>query len=563
MADKKPGWFKRTWDGLNDNLGLFGAIVLAIFFGVFQFFPGADTLLISLFVSDTSVQVIPLELNSDARTAVTELNSSIVKYLGGYAQSTSIALFKIFLLMTAVMSLILGVQKKRVEKNLEEKQEAAFLANEVKVRDLLEAHWESIKEQSLPVSTGVDNIQFGVSALDGSVKEVKEAFFSDQKVETIRVGIFDELLAYSPFFVADELGFFIEENLRVVVQPIFADEIIAEKLRAKEIDFGIGDPIFALEEIGQSDERLQILLPMVKRLDITAICRSDLFDDKEKIKDRTIRIVSFSSPSTTHCAAKRLEKELVNFGASVTIVEKSPDSHVFDDRSSVADLFDHETICLLWNPASSWAMQDLAKNHSGEFGLLSLAKTSEHNRKQISNWSVNKIVWGEDGPLVEDPDLKTWNPTVARVDATQLLASALIVSSELVSVRPNLCKRVFKALSRAHVRMAGADWGTEDKYFNNNKPRGPNLITAISGRVAKGADVDKGIIENLLNGKTAMNSMFPFIESRRTYKVSAYQKHLKNLHTLWYNYGSISGRIPEPHKALKSYDKYFVTFDEE
>lgn len=348
------------------------------------------------------------------------------------------------------------------------------------------------------------------------------------------------------------------ENGGSLGAQVRSDAGVADELRRGKIDFGVCDPIFALQNENKDVDNLSILMPIVKRLDVTALCNANLLDTLE---GKVITIACFSSPSTTYAAAKILRDELVQLGAKeVHLKEISSQDKRFNERSNVIKLLDEVEIALLWNPASSWAIDYFASNASGEYGVIYCKWGDIQSRKTMKNWSVVPITteFFTNDDLMPVKTHKPWVPTRKEASSNKLLAAGVLVREDMSTYRPELNRKIFKALSRALNRISGANWSKEGEYESGTGDK-PNLVSLITNHVNNNDGVDTKIIENLVGRKDSMTSIFPFIYSLKSYDPTTYRKHLQNLRDLWSYDTKFSDNFDTPtNKSLASYKSYFV-----
>lgn len=489
-------------------------------------------------------------------------------YLKLFSDGLVLILIKLFLFLFALTSYVFVFAKRKLKKDMLEEIDTAF---DTRMQATFSPVSTTITNVKTGLDTGLSNVKVGVDEafttvetgiksgltdVDAGIQKLQGLVSSPLEKEKIKIGIFNRLLAYSPLFVAENLGYFDDENLDVEIVIEGSDAEVAKELRAGNIDFGLCDPIFALQNENVKLDNLRILMPMVKRLDVTAICDADLLDD---LKNKKLTIACFSSPSTTHSAAMLLCKELKDLGAKeVTLKEISSRDVRFGDRSGVIKLIKEHSIALLWNPASSWAIDTFAKNNSGEYGILYCKWGDAESRSSLNNWSVLPITtnhYASDKPISKN-DHQPWVPTRQKKISNKLLAAGMLVREDRSSYRPDLNQKVFKALSRAFNRMTGADWVHEARHEEDDKP---NLVSLIANEVNNNEGVDSQIIKNLIKRKDSMKSMFPFIYSLKNYDPKTYSKHLKHLRELWSHDVEFSKDLDTTeNKSPASYRSYFV-----
>lgn len=364
--------------------------------------------------------------------------------------------------------------------------------------------------------------------------------------EVIRIGVFARLLAYAPLYVAQYLKFFEDEGLEVEVKVAGGDEQVAAGLRTGQYDFGICDPVFVLEDKAKSTERLKIVTPIAKRLDVTVVCRRDVLENKER---EPVTIAAFKRPSTTYACALKLKEDLDKLGLfkSIEIVELSSDDDRFLEPTPLAELLGKYDFVLLWNPATSWLYEGQVPG-AEQFGRLACLRRPG-SPVQSEHWRVKGF--GKDEAI--DLALEyLWNPNNAQGDGHKLLASALLTSEFMETHRRELCRKMFRAVSRALVRIEGANWELEKKTPYK-------LRKMIQDIMDNGDYLTDATLQRLISDPEASSlSVFPFIQGIYVYKQNDYARHLKNLRSLWANDPDSKSRF-QMFKAPKDYLAFFAS----
>ena len=344
------------------------------------------------------------------------------------------------------------------------------------------------------------------------------------------------------------LNFFEDEGLDVKFVIIGSDDGVAEKVRERHLHFGVCDPVCCFHSEREKLQGLRILMPVVKKLDLTVLGRLDLI---KSAKPSTCKIVTYKRPSTTFSAAMQLKKDLqmLETIGEVEIEERDSSDKCFTDRIELGKTLETTDVILLWNPASTWVTGGHVPNFE-KFGRLVCSR----NTSIVSNpkhWDV----LSNDDELLSD-DYYPWHPRNAAIDGHKMLASGLITSNYLVKHRPELCRRVFRAISRALVRIEGADWSREMDRRNKK-----SLEALLSESVGGGEYIQEGILRELVHNINTPEypSIFPFIQGIHDYDPKDYCRHLKNLRILWNNCEETSVDLEPFEDSDKDYMKYFIT----
>lgn len=72
--------------------------------------------------------------------------------------------------------------------------------------------------------------------------------FENARVRTVRVAQFDHTLVYLPLYVADAMGFFARERIKLVFENTHGDAETWDRVRTGRADVGVSDPIAMLDE---------------------------------------------------------------------------------------------------------------------------------------------------------------------------------------------------------------------------------------------------------------------------------------------------------------------------
>lgn len=395
------------------------------------------------------------------------------------------------------------------------------------------------KRLSQEVEQQIEKQREKTNILDRKIDNLINSVDANERcLETIKIGIFSKLLAYTPLYISEQLKFFEEEGLIVEIVPAGGDQKVALGIKSGNFDFGVCDPVFALHKSKHQKDNLKIVIPLVKRLDLTVVCRKDIKWDAQSIK-----ILSYSKPSTTYAVAAILREQLQqeNSSLEVEIVPKSPLNGAFNNPRELENLLCEADIFLLWNPASSI----LKSLHPDKFGILS------YNRNAGANpWSVLNF----DSQI--EPNDYTWHPFSDENGKHKLMVSGMLTSEYMTENRPELCRKVFRALSRGLVRIEADKWKIDAE--GNSQ-----IVNIIKGSVEGAQYIDAAIIKSLVENHNLPNSpsLFPFVAGLYDYDPVTYTTHLQNLHRLWEIDASFATKIDRSVGATDDYLSYFAKFE--
>lgn len=367
--------------------------------------------------------------------------------------------------------------------------------------------------------------------------------------EIIKVGVFARLLAYAPLYVAQHLKFFRDEGLQIDVKIAGGDEQVAKGIRDGVYDFGICDPVFVLEKDKiKSNEKLKIVTPIAKRLDVTVVCNKNVLQEK---KGKKVTIASFKKPSTTYATALRLQTDFqqLDLFADVQVVELSPRDKRFLEPTLLAGLLEDFDFVLLWNPATSWLYEDDVPG-AENFGRLVCLKVPGSPAK-AEHWDVKGFKNTDSDRITLDKEY-LWNPNNAQKGGHKLLASALITSEFMEIHRPELCRKMFRAVSRSLVRIEGANWELEKKT--------PFKLREMIRSIMDDGDYlsDETLKRLVADPEASSRSIFPFIQGIHVYGSDNYARHLKNLRALWEHDEEVRHRF-SIHRSQNDYEEYFAS----
>ncbi len=235
--------------------------------------------------------------------------------------------------------------------------------------------------------------------------------------DELNIAIFADLLIYLPVYVADALGFYRQEGIKVNYSIRHGDEAVANAVKSLEAQIGLCDPCMcARREFSSAGEKLFILTPLVTKSAAKPVTKHELRIRTRLLKGGKISIATYPAPSTTYVMAANLMNEMkrsseakgtpeVDFSL-VQIEEKDFTDH------NLGNLLDRYELVMLWEP------------------LLSFAKNSPENIEFLLDTSL---------ALPDD-----------------IMYSALVISRRMLDEKPTLGIRLFRALSRAtyHIHLA-------------------------------------------------------------------------------------------------------------
>lgn len=397
-----------------------------------------------------------------------------------------------------------------------------------------------------------------VSSSHDKVRQLYDSLSDKLDRETIRIALFGRLLSYAPVYVAHGLKYFEDEGLDITWDVLGTDSAVADAVKAGDAHFGVCDPIEVFNQAIDPKKNLRILLPLSKRLDITAFAKMDLnkvfqpgASGDDCLKKRVVKILSFERPSTSYAVAIALQKQLGRANIQTSIHGVDSRSSAFRSPHELKNLLQEFDIALLWSPASDWLYSSpLVKDLREEFGCL-------RTNKGVSF----KVVSPE---VSENSGFKNWAPFSdhdgSHGHARRLMATGLLTSNDIVMNRPELCKKVFRAVTRAMIRLEGVDWSVESEGY----PLWMAIKNEINAANKQYVSIDalKRLIgrDYKFNQDIKGRSIFPFIDSTNSISAAFYRDHLENLIRLW---DHDSKEYHFKRKSIKEFDneefkKYFV-----
>lgn len=287
----------------------------------------------------------------------------------------------------------------------------------------------SNKDGSKTLDQKLDQTFEKVVQTNNRLAETSERFFSIKSTETVRIAIFDYLLLYLPAYIAEHLGYFQEEGISVHFVPLGNDLAVAKATQTGHVDFGICDPTVCVTANSDSAMALKVLMPLVQRPDIKPISH-DSSSLQGRIQDpgstKPVTIGTYEPPSTTYILAAALAHKIVCYREKIRAQEISVttrsidwDADVFRTPEMLREKLSEFDVAMLWQPYAEWATEI---GTSSEFDF--------------------------DGP-----------PLIPlHATSTGIMISALVASQWQLRNRPELCRRVFRAFSRATMRLGMSDY---------------------------------------------------------------------------------------------------------
>lgn len=383
---------------------------------------------------------------------------------------------------------------------------------------------------------------------------------SDGSKEHIRVAVFDNLLAYAPLYVAKGMGYFDDEKLDVEFVPVHGDKEIAEGLASHAYPFGIGDPIVSLASCSLGPQ-IKILAPLSKRLDITPFVKRPIFEKmlRGEIDDAPITILTYPPKTTCYATALHLKNSLELLGVKeIHFKDLPPNSPVFHNPDELVQQVREVDLALLWNPASLWMEQHLCRGDDPEFGILATTERVSRMERDPGHWT---LISPSDEPAPEgvpEASVRPWHPMNSAPEGHRLMATAVLTSSYMIENRPQLCRRFFRALTKALIRIEGADWHV-DGTLEDNRQLWSCVRHELDTRGA-GAYAERTSLERLVNNQYyyPARSVFPFIDGVQKYDYEKYSKHLANMDRFWRVDNDLDLSSIADVNTLSDYAKFFI-----
>ena len=137
---------------------------------------------------------------------------------------------------------------------------------------------------------------------------------SSINAETLRVAQFGQskFLLYLPLYVADEAGFFREQNLEISYSFTGNDDQTFATLASNSADIAVGDPIFSAIAAERGFQAKTIAL-MVRKLAVFGYSRSSRIGPIHDAKQlQGLRVGSFPAPSTTFTLLSELNRSIAS-----------------------------------------------------------------------------------------------------------------------------------------------------------------------------------------------------------------------------------------------------------
>jgi hypothetical protein len=371
--------------------------------------------------------------------------------------------------------------------------------------------------------------------------------------ERITIGLFDRLIIYAPLFAAEGLGYFEDEGLTVEFDTLIGDDrALASAVRDGKILFAACDPFVCLPEDEAkwnddfADDDLLILMPLVKRFGITVFGHRSIVN---RIRERgDINIISYETGSTTYQTAESFRQWLLtnlnqqlrtdfNLDERLKVVGVPMADKPFGRPETLATTLEKASFVLLWEPQTSWILEGLGsarvKSVFQDFGVVAIPSDAKPTGADELPFELvySRRPIGSQGWLGPDQKCRAWTPAEQQQDGFRYLVTGLVTSRHVLRTRPDLCRRMFRAVSRACLRLHGANW-TFDASDNMGvfKHVQMHLQTDHVVQRALEALVDPDKVAGAANTDA---SVFPFLQSLKTYQPNGYAFHLSRCHDLW------------------------------
>lgn len=414
---------------------------------------------------------------------------------------------------------------------------------------------ERIEKDFSLLKASVDSDRHLVSS---GLNEIKNRLDSSAKSQKISFAIFDQLLIYSPLYIAEGANYFAEEGISAEFSVSGDDKQVAQSVRNGDHLFGACDPFVCVpnsKSAQEKDDDLLILFPLVKRYGFLVFGHTEL---AERLDRGRIKVGAYEEGSTSHLVAKAFKTELAKKYARaksmriedaeerIEIEEISVLSSGLNNEDSLAITLEQFDAVVLWEPQSSWVLNskiDLLTN----FGVVAIASTSAPQSEVLK--VIRKQPAGASGVL--DKGWNAWTPAGSH----KCLISAVVTTRATLRDRPTLCRRVHRALARSSIHMHSVDFTLDEK-----------ILKSVKDHLKDATGIDPFMLQRMIRGDPASGSkakaserggLFPFVYGLPGTK-PAYSAHLKACHDLWHN----NGGVGHPSWAEKDYYRCFVRFED-
>jgi hypothetical protein len=389
--------------------------------------------------------------------------------------------------------------------------------------------------------------------LDEAVRDLSDSRHAAYR-ERVTFGLFDNLIIYAPLYIAKGLGYFDDELLDPRPRKIGDDHAVAKAVREGAVQFGVCDPVCCVPRSfygDKSEDDLLILTPLTKKFGISIFGRR-IITPKALIEQAgPFKIGTYENGSTTYLTAERFRNWLIDSlaGEDESLKEKLGKKIILETIGVMSTAFEQPTLLdrrvrnlafiLLWQPQSSWIFT-AQRGGLSEFGIVQVPEAAGAPIEElfrVANGSEPADQW------------KAWTPYNGRQMPERCLVSAVVTTRYMVQHRPELCRRVFRAVSRAMVRLHNSDWtldGLDTK----------NAIYGVLRREVRHAEyLDPEIVRAMAGAQNAaVESTFPFISGLSSFSTSTYSQHLRQCHFLWLD---AKGDLP-PLEEESMYGRCFV-----
>ncbi|NIA14244.1 MAG: ABC transporter substrate-binding protein [Nitrospiraceae bacterium] len=213
----------------------------------------------------------------------------------------------------------------------------------------------------------------------------------DQK-KTITICQWGQSLIYLPLYIAQEKGYFADENLEVRIISGGGDDLTWAAVTSGNAQFGIADPTMVAIQAEQGGVPGKIVGTIVGRVAFWAVTLDPAVKTIEKPADfRGTTVACFKFPNTAHALAlKTFQKGGLSVGKDVNIVPVNYGAVMAQLRSRQAN------VAMVLEPAASLAISEGARivysypDDWGSFAFTGLATTQDYIDKDPE--TVAKVV---------------------------------------------------------------------------------------------------------------------------------------------------------------------------
>jgi hypothetical protein len=400
-------------------------------------------------------------------------------------------------------------------------------------------------------------ISYEFRPLVAGLAEVRDRIAKPGKLQKVEIAIFDNLLIYSPLFVAQKMRYFEEEGLQVDFNIIRSDQKIAQAVKTGRCQFGACDPYFCIDGTTASDGKpeLRVLMPLAKRLGLQIVGKKS--DIEPALTGGDIVIGSYAEGSTTFLAASAFKKWLETsfsargISAKVSIDARKMDDPCFSSESNLKSAMSGWTFAAVWEPNVSWLIDD----PTATFGVVGIPKISSDSSALFLRVFGGERPSGASG-FLEQKEWRAWSATGSDSSAAhKCLVSALVTSRNVIEREPELARRIFRAVSRANIHLHALDL-VEDEANSNS------LWKGLKSAVNHGGSVQLPVLHALVGemsldlDRNERGGLIPFVPGISYYSEKHYLEHLRACHKLWLDNGG--SRVTADLGTDDNYARFFV-----